>query len=97
MGGDSLRRLHSSHMGQHCLQVVLHEFPRGDSISFNRKHHIRVSAFHNHVVAVTHFSITGAIKLAKNGNNAIRWFGLSAVTLGTHFVIYLIYNAVGAC
>jgi len=41
------------------------------------------------------FSITGAIKLAKNVNNAIRWFGLSAVTLGTHFVIYLIYNAVG--
>lgn len=41
------------------------------------------------------FGIAGAIKLAKNGNNAIRWFGLSAVMLGTHFVIYLVYNAVG--
>ena len=41
------------------------------------------------------FGIAGAIKLAKKGNNAIRWFGLSAVMLGTHFVIYLVYNAVG--
>jgi hypothetical protein len=41
------------------------------------------------------FGIVGAIKLAKNGNNAIRWFGLSAVMLGIHFVIYLVYNAVG--
>jgi len=30
------------------------------------------------------FGIAGAIKLAKKGNNVIRWFGLSAVMLGTH-------------
>jgi len=41
------------------------------------------------------FGIVGAIKLAKNENNAIIWFGLSAVMLGTHFVIYLVYNTVG--
>jgi hypothetical protein len=41
------------------------------------------------------FAIVGALKLAKNGNSAIRWFGLSATMLGTHFVIYLLYNAVG--
>ena len=40
------------------------------------------------------FAIIGAVKLAKNGNNAIRWFGLSAVMLGAHFVIYLVYNAI---
>ncbi len=41
------------------------------------------------------FSIVGIIKLVQNVNKAIRWFGLSAVMLGTHFAIYLIYNAVG--
>ena len=41
------------------------------------------------------FGIVGAIKLAENENNAIIWFGLSAVMLGTHFVIYMVYNAIG--
>jgi len=39
------------------------------------------------------FAIVGALKLSKNRNNAIRWFGLSTIMLGAHFVIYLLFNA----
>jgi hypothetical protein len=41
------------------------------------------------------FAILGAIKISKNIGKATKWFGLSAVMLGAHFVIYLIYNAYG--
>jgi len=39
------------------------------------------------------FAIVGALKLSKNRNNAIRWFGLSKIMLGAHFIIYLLFNA----
>ena len=39
------------------------------------------------------FAIVGALKLSKNRNNAIRWFGLSTIMLGAHFIIYLLFNA----